>query len=79
MNKTNFIILAAAVLLIATGLILMRPSIDVKAQPGGHHAPAPGPEAMAVQRIRLAPVVCFAGYILVVPGILYGMRSRPKG
>jgi len=79
MNKTNFLILAAAVMLIATGCILMRPPIDVKAMPNGHHAPTPGPEAMTAQRIRLAPAVCLAGYVLVVPGILYGMWSRPKG
>ncbi|MBQ7443652.1 MAG: DUF3098 domain-containing protein [Bacteroidaceae bacterium] len=79
MTKTNFIIIAAAVALVVAGFTLMRPTTDVKARPGGHHAAAPGPGAMAPQRIRVAPVVCLAGYVLVVPGILWGMGSHAKG
>ena len=79
MGKQNFIIIAAAIALMATGFTLMRPPVDVKALPGGHHAAAPGPGAMDARRIRLAPVLCLAGYVLVVPGILYGMSDGPKG
>lgn len=75
MKRINFLILAASAVLITTGLLLMRPPIDIKSTPGGRYTQAPGPGAFEPVRIRVAPVVCWVGFVLVPFGIVYGMRD----
>ncbi len=76
--KQNYIIVAVAVVLIVVGFILMLPEVDVRAAPGGRYAPAPGPGAFDPVRIRVAPIPCFIGFVLMVPAILYVPCERQK-
>ena len=78
MKLQNYIVFAVAVTLITAGFTLMRPPIDVKVLPNGHHSQAPGPGAMDHTRIHIAPIICLTGYLLMVPGILLGMRNDKK-
>ena len=56
----------------------MRPPIDIKSTPGGRYTQAPGPGAFEPIRIRVAPVVCWVGFMLVPFGIVYGMYDSEK-
>ena len=67
----NVLLTAVAITLITTGCMLMLPPIDIKNTPGGRYAPAPGPGAFDPIRIRMAPVPCIIGFLLMVPAILY--------
>ena len=78
MKRTNFLMIAASVAFIVTGLLLMRPPIDIKSTPGGRYTQAPGPGAFEPIRIRVAPVVCWVGFMLVPFGIVYGMYDSEK-
>jgi len=64
-------VVAVAVVLIVVGFMLMLPEIDIRNTPGGRYAPAPGPGAFDPVRIRVAPIPCFIGFVLMVPAILY--------
>ena len=78
MKRTNYLLLAASVAIIVTGLLLMLPPVDIKSTPGGRYTQAPGPEAFDPIRIRVAPVVCLVGFVLAPIGIVYGMRGDGK-
>ncbi len=72
----NFALTAVAVVLIVAGCLLMLPQRDVRAEFGGRYAAAPGPGAFDSRRIGTAPVLCFAGFVLMVPAVLYVPRER---
>ena len=75
-KKQNFILAAIAVALIITGCVLMLPEKDVRNTVGGRYAATPGPGAFDARRIRLAPIPCVLGFILMVPAILYVPREK---
>lgn len=62
-GKTNYILLAIGMVVIILGLILMSGS--------GSSEGTFDPEIFSVRRIKIAPVVCFLGFIFMVYGILY--------
>ncbi len=68
-DKLNYIICAVSVLLIVTGFILMTGSSS--SVEGGFE-----PDIFSTKRIVVAPMVCFAGFLLMIVGILY---PRKKG
>lgn len=70
MKKKNFMLVGFAVAFIITGCVLMLPEKDVRNTVGGRFAPTPGPGAFDARRIRLAPIPCFIGYVLMIPAIL---------
>jgi len=74
----NYLIIAVAVVLIVVGFTLMLPEVDVRAAPGGRYAPTPGPGAFDPVRIRVAPIPCFIGFVLMVPAILFVPSERRK-
>lgn len=76
MKPINYILLAASVAIITTGMLLMRPPVDIKSTPGGRYTQAPGPGAFHPRRIRVAPVVCWVGFMLVPLGIVWGMTDH---
>ncbi|MDR2953987.1 MAG: DUF3098 domain-containing protein [Prevotella sp.] len=70
-GKMNYIICAISVLLIIVGFILMTgPSSSVE---GGFE-----PDIFSTRRIVVAPMVCFAGFLLMIVGILYPRKKDSK-
>lgn len=71
LGKTNLIICGIAILLIIIGFLLMTgPATTLE---NGFE-----PDIFSVRRIKLAPVVCLAGFILMVVGILYPSKEKNK-
>jgi uncharacterized membrane protein len=62
MQKTNYIIIAIAFIIIVLGFILMA---------GGKNTLAYNPDIFSFRRITLAPIVCVMGFVLVIVGIMY--------
>lgn len=64
LGKVNFIIIASAVILIVVGFILMTgPATTIE---GGFE-----PDIFSVRRIKVAPLMCFIGFLVMIVGILY--------
>lgn len=65
-DKTNFILLAVGMLVVILGFILMTgPSTtETTFQP----------DIFSARRIKVAPVVCFFGFIFMI----YGVVRKPK-
>jgi len=68
-DKLNYIICAASVLLIVLGFILMTGSAS--SVEGGFD-----PDIFSTRRIVVAPMVCFAGFLLMIVGILYPRKKQ---
>lgn len=64
--RTNYILLAVAAVIIIAGFVLMSGA--------GSTADTFNPDIFSPRRIRVAPIVCFVGFIFVIAGIMY----RPK-
>ena len=65
-GRMNFILLAVGMLVVILGFVLMcGPSSTEQAF---------NPDIFSVRRIRVAPVICFLGFISMIFGILY----KPK-
>lgn len=62
-NKTNFILLAIGVAIIVAGFILMSGS--------GSTEEAFNPDIFSARRIKVAPAVCFAGFVFVAFAIMF--------
>jgi membrane-bound ClpP family serine protease len=65
-DKTNFILLAVGVAVVIIGFILMSGS--------GSTENTFNPEIFSAMRIKVAPVVCFVGFI----SIIYAIIRKPK-
>lgn len=65
-GKTNFILLAVGMAVVIIGFLLM--------SGGSSSAEAYNPDIFSVRRIKVAPVVCFLGFISMVYAIVY----KPK-
>jgi membrane-bound ClpP family serine protease len=65
-DKTNFILLAVGMLVVILGFILMTGSSTTEA--------AFQPDIFSARRIKVAPVVCFFGFIFMI----YGVVRKPK-
>ncbi|WP_321439071.1 DUF3098 domain-containing protein [uncultured Bacteroides sp.] len=65
-DKTNFILLAIGMLVVILGFILM-------AGPGTTETTFQA-DIFSVRRIKVAPVVCFLGFIFMI----YGVIHKPK-
>lgn len=65
-DKTNFILLAAGMAVVILGFLLMT---------GPSSSPTHfEPDIFSVRRIRVAPIVCLAGFV----SIIYAVARRPK-
>ncbi len=69
-NKTNYILLAIGMAIIITGLILMSGS--------GSDENLFNPDIFSPRRIKLAPAVCFAGFIFIIFGIMYHKEEKDE-
>lgn len=70
-NKTNYIILAVSMAIIVIGFILMAGS--------GSTETTFNEDIFSPIRIKVAPVVCFIGFICIIFGIMYKSKdNRPS-
>lgn len=65
-NKVNFILLAIGMAIIILGFLLMT-------GPGSTEGMFE-PDIFSVRRIKVAPVICFFGFIFMI----YGILKKPK-
>ncbi len=65
-DKYNFILLTIGMIVVIVGFILMSGGSSTEA---GYN-----PDIFSVRRIRVAPVVCFLGFIFMV----YAIIRKPK-
>jgi hypothetical protein len=65
-NKKNYILLAIGMLIVIVGFILMSGA--------GSTEEAFNPEIFSVRRIKVAPAVCFCGFIFII----FGIMAKPK-
>ena len=66
LGKTNFIMLGIGMAIVILGFILMAG--------GGSNEHTFDPEIFSTMRIKVAPVVCFIGFV----SIIYGIARKPK-
>ena len=71
LNKINLIICGISVLIIVIGFVLMNGSSTTVE--GGFN-----PDIYSVRRIKVAPLVCVVGFILMIVGILYPAKSHAQ-
>jgi uncharacterized membrane protein len=71
LGKINLIICAVAVLLIVVGFVLM-------AGPGTTFEGGFEPDIFSARRIKVAPIVCLTGFVLMVAGILYPSKEKTE-
>ncbi len=62
-DRTNYILLAVGMVIIIAGFILMAGS--------GSSETAFNPDIFSARRIKLAPVVCFVGFLFMIYGIMH--------
>ncbi|MCE2616754.1 DUF3098 domain-containing protein [Phocaeicola oris] len=65
-DKVNFILLAVGMVIVILGFVLM-------AGPATNET-AFQPDIFSVRRVRVAPVVCFLGFVFMI----YGVLRKPK-
>lgn len=67
-TKTNYILLITAVALIVLGFILMTGPSSTET----HFEP----DIFSFRRIKLAPAICFTGFIFVIVAVMYKSKSK---
>lgn len=67
-TKKNYILLAIGMIIIIAGMILMSGS--------GSTEESFNPEIFSTRRIKVAPAVCFTGFIFIIFGIM--AKSKKK-
>lgn len=67
-TKTNYILLITAVALIVLGFILMTGPSSTET----HFEP----DIFSFRRIKLAPAICFTGFIFVIVAIMYKSKGK---
>ncbi|HBG56590.1 DUF3098 domain-containing protein [Proteiniphilum sp. UBA1028] len=72
LSTTNLIICGIAILLIIVGFLLMT-------GPSSSFENGFEPDIFSARRIKAAPLVCLAGFVLMIVGILYPSKVRAKG
>jgi len=68
-GKKNYIICAVSVLIIIIGFVLM--TGDATTIEGGFE-----PDIFSTRRIVIAPMMCFAGFLLMIVGILFPSKKE---
>ena len=67
-DKTNYILLAIGMAIIIVGFILMSGS--------GSNETTFNADIFSVRRIKVAPIVCFLGFIFMIYGILHKPKNE---
>lgn len=69
-NKTNFIMLAIGMVVVIIGFLLMAgPSTTLE------HFEA---DIFSVRRIKVAPMVCLAGFVFMIFAVLYKKKDKKE-
>lgn len=71
LSKTNWIICGVAVAFIIMGFVLM-------AGPGTTFEGGFEPDIFSARRIKVAPVICLIGFVLMIVGILYPSKDKKE-
>lgn len=67
-SKTNYILIAVSVVIIVLGFLLMTgPNCTEEAFE---------PDIFSVRRIKVAPIVCFIGFIMMIVGIVIKPKDK---
>jgi hypothetical protein len=66
-TKKNYILLAIGMIIIIAGFILMSGN--------GSTEEAFNPEIFSVRRIKVAPAVCFVGFVFIIFGIMFKSKK----
>lgn len=69
-DRVNFILLAAGMIVVIAGFILMSGS--------GSSEEVFNPEIFSARRIKLAPAVCLFGFLFMIYGILHKPASKAE-
>jgi uncharacterized membrane protein len=69
LSKTNLVICGIAVFLIIIGFLLMTGTATTFEN-------GFDPDIFSARRIKLAPMVCLAGFVLMIVGILYPSKEK---
>ena len=69
-GKTNFVLLAVGMLVVIIGFVLMSGS--------GSTADYYNPDIFSVRRIKVAPVVCFLGFVSIIYAIIYKPKDNEE-
>ena len=67
-DKTNFILLAVSMLIVIIGFVLMSGSSSDES--------AFNADIFSARRIKVAPVVCFFGYLFIIYAILHKPKAQ---
>ena len=67
-TKKNYILLAIGMVIIIAGMILMSGSSSTEE--------AFNPDIFSVRRIKIAPAVCFAGFVFIIYGIMAKSKNK---
>lgn len=70
-GRMNFILLAAGMVVVILGFILM--------SGGGTDDKSFNPEIFSALRIKVAPVVCFVGFVSMIYAIMYKPKDEDSG
>ena len=65
-DKVNFMLLAVGMVIVIIGFLLM--------SGGGSTETSYNPDIFSVRRVKVAPVVCFIGFV----SMIYAIVRRPK-
>lgn len=66
-DRTNFIMIAVSMLVVVVGFVLM--------SGGGSNEHVYDPEIFSTMRIKVAPIVCFVGFVSMICGIMRKPKS----
>lgn len=69
-DKTNYILLAIGMVAIIAGFVLMSGS--------GSNEAAFNPDIFSVRRVKIAPAVCFLGFVFMIYGIMYKKKDKEE-
>lgn len=69
-DKMNFILLAVGMIVVIIGFILMTGPSSTQT--------AFEPDIFSVRRIKVAPVVCFLGFIFMIYAVLLKPKTKPE-
>ena len=67
-GRMNFILLAIGMVIVIIGLVLMSGSSST--------LDAYDPDIFSAQRIKVAPVVCFVGFVSMIYAVVYKQKDK---
>ena len=69
-GRTNFVLLAIGMIVVVIGFILMSGA--------GSNEHEFNPEIFSAMRIRVAPIVCFIGFVVMGGAIMYSPKDKQE-